>query len=131
VEDELGVLLIEDDAAVAEMYRIKLAADGYRVSIASDGERGIEMAREDPPDLIYLDIRLPSMDGFQVLEQLRADDRTRSVPVIILSNYGQAELVEKGLKLGALEFLVKADTSPALLSDKVQRYTQERPTVGA
>src|SRR5438445_1406017 len=112
------------------MYRIKLAADGYRVAIANDGESGLEAARDSSPDLIYLDIRLPKIDGFQVLEELRADDRTRAIPVIILSNYGQAELVEKGLKLGALEFLVKADTTPARLSDFAGRYAQERPAVG-
>jgi DNA-binding response OmpR family regulator len=132
MEEEVKVLLIEDDEAAAEMYRIKLIADGYTVTVARDGEEGLELAVKERPDLIYLDLRLPKMDGFEVLEQLRADPQTATLPVIILSNFGESQLRERGFKLGALEFLVKADTSPASLSETTDRWTaQSEPSISA
>ncbi|HEY8672684.1 MAG TPA: response regulator [Candidatus Dormibacteraeota bacterium] len=126
MEDDVKVLLIEDDEFAAEMYRLRLVADGYRVVVGQDGEEGLRMATDESPDFIYLDLRLPGLDGFEVLERLRADPGTRHIPVIILSNYGEPELRERGLKLGALEFLVKADTTPAQLSTRVERSTGPR-----
>src|SRR5438105_14863049 len=87
VDDDVRVLFVEDDEAVADMYKLKLELDGYSVTIVAEGEAAVDLALNDPPDLIFLDIRLPTMDGFQVLELLRSDDRTRYVPVVILSNY--------------------------------------------
>lgn len=124
-DEEVRVLFIEDDAAVAEMYRLKLELDGYTVTIAPDGEQGLKLAKEGPPDILFLDIRLPKMDGFSVLESLRADEALRHIPVIILSNYGEAELVERGLKLGALDYLIKAETTPSTLSRGVGKWIKE------
>ena len=76
------------------------------------------------PDLIYLDVRLPKMDGFEVLERLRADVATAAIPVVIVTNYGEPELQQRGLSLGALEFLVKADTTPARLSETFERLSE-------
>jgi CheY-like chemotaxis protein len=123
-DESLRVLMIEDDSAVAEMYRLRLSADGYIVTIARAGEEGLELARSTKPDLIYLDLRLPAMDGFEVLKRLRGSPDTAETPVIILTNYGRPELVERGLKLGALEFLIKADTTPARLAETAERWTQ-------
>ena len=124
-DEEVHVLFIEDDPAVAEMYKLKLELDGYTVSVAKDGEEGLAMASAHPPDIIFLDTRLPKMDGFAVLERLRSADRTREVPVIILSNYGERELVDRGLKLGALEYLIKSQTTPANLSRGVEGWLKE------
>lgn len=124
-DDEVKVLFIEDDPAVAEMYKLKLELDGYTVTVARDGEEGLKMATDAPPDIIFLDTRLPKMDGFAVLEQLRASERTKEVPVIILSNYGERELVDRGLKLGALEYLIKSQTTPANLSRGVEGWLKE------
>ncbi len=118
-EDDVRVLFVEDDPAVAQMYKLKLELDGYTVEIATDGLQGLQMARCNPPDIIFLDIRLPKMDGFGVLEALRQDARTRTVPVVILSNYSERELVERGLQLGALEYLVKSQTTPARVAHSV------------
>ncbi len=123
MDDDVKVLLIEDDTAAAEMYRLRLVADGYAVVVADDGEKGLAMAVAERPDFIYLDLRLPRVDGFEVLERLRADPKTAAIPVIILSNFGEPELRERGLNLGALEFLVKADTTPSRLSETVNRVT--------
>jgi DNA-binding response OmpR family regulator len=124
-DDEVRVLFIEDDPAVAEMYKLKLELDGYTVTVARDGEEGLKMATDAPPDIIFLDTRLPKMDGFAVLERLRTTDRTKDIPVIILSNYGERELVDRGLKLGALEYLIKSQTTPANLSRGVEGWLKE------
>ena len=94
--------------------------------IGRDGHEGLRMATVEAPDFIYLDLRLPGLDGFEVLERLRAGIATMHIPVIILTNYGEPELRERGLKLGALEFLVKSDTDPAELSESVERAISPR-----
>src|SRR5205807_7241862 len=124
-DEEVKVLFIEDDPAVAEMYKLKLELDGYTVTVANDGEEGLQLADQSPPDIIFLDTRLPKMDGFAVLERLRSAERTRDIPVIILSNYGERELVDRGLKLGALDYLIKSETTPASLSRGVQDWVKE------
>ena len=127
--EQISVLIIEDDAAVADMYRLRLVADGYLVVIAETGQEGVRIAKGLLPDFIYLDLRLPGLDGLEVLEELRASPMTEGIPVIVLSNYSDPELVERGLKLGATGFLIKADTTPRHLSDAVARTTAGRLSV--
>ena len=122
--DDIRVLFVEDDPTVAQMYRLKLELDGYQVIMAKDGEEGLRLAREVDPDIVFLDIRLPKVDGFSVLEGLRATDRTRNVPVVILSNYGEQDLVDRGLRLGALEYLIKSQTTPATVSGGVPTWVR-------
>lgn len=121
-DDDVRVLFVEDDPVVAHMYKLKLELDGYAVDVAGDGVQAVEMAMGNPPDIIFLDIRLPKMDGIGVLEALRKDERTRSVPVVILSNYSEHELVDRGLRLGALEYLVKSQTTPARVAGGVPSW---------
>src|SRR6266852_3272962 len=97
VDEDVNVLFIEDDPAVAEMYKLKLELDGYRVTVAKSGEEGLDHAKNQVRDIVFLDIRLPKMDGFAVLENLRSDGVTKNIPVIILSNYGEKALVDRGL----------------------------------
>jgi CheY-like chemotaxis protein len=125
LSDDVRVLFIEDDPTVAQMYKLKLELDGYQVTMAKDGEEGLQLANDVRPDIIFLDIRLPKMDGFAVLERLRGNEQTRHIPVVILSNYGERELVERGLKLGALEYLIKSQTTPANLSRGVEGWLKE------
>ena len=120
----LHVLLVEDDPAVSEMYKLKLEMDGYLVTVAADGEDGLRIAREKRPHVIFLDVRLPKMDGMSVLEALRSDDKTRHIPVLILSNYGEPPLIERGLRLGAREYLLKSQTTPAGVSAKTKNWTK-------
>lgn len=122
-EQAVKVLLIEDDESVALMYRLKLEHDGYQVDVASDGESGLAKCLATNPDLIFLDIRLPRMDGFTVLERLRSYDATRYTPVVILSAYGEPELRDRGLRLGALEYVIKSQTTPAMVSGRVRHWT--------
>ena len=123
--DDIRVLFVEDDPTVAQMYRLKLELDGYQVVMAKDGEEGLKLAARLKPDIIFLDIRLPKMGGLDVLEQLRQANETKNTPVVILSNYGERELVDRGLKLGALEYLIKSQTTPARLSSGVEGWLKE------
>jgi len=125
IDDELNVLFIEDDPAVAGMYKLKLELDGYRVRVAESGEEGLVLARNLIPDIVFLDIRLPKMDGFAVLEALRSDPVTGKLPVVILSNYGERELVDRGLKLGALDYLIKSETTPTRLTRGIEDWVKE------
>lgn len=124
-EDVVDVLLVEDDPSVLEMYRLKLELDGYRVNTALDGEEGLKKAGDLTPDIIFLDIRLPKMDGLEVLRKLRAQEKTRNIPVIILSNYDEEDLVARGLRLGAHEYLIKARTTPSSLSEGIEDWLKE------
>lgn len=110
------VLFVEDDRSVAQMYKLKLELDGYRVDVAFDGETAIEMASTETPDIIFLDNRLPKLDGLGVLQALRADPKTKDVRVVILSNYSQRELGDRVANLGVLAFLKKTETTPAMLA---------------
>jgi CheY-like chemotaxis protein len=121
----LHILLVEDDPAVAGMYKLKLEMDGYLVTVAGDGEEGLRVAREHKPHMIFLDIRLPKMDGMTVLESLRSDDHTRHIPVVILSNYGEPPLIERGLRLGAREYLLKSQTTPSAVAARARSYAKK------
>jgi len=122
--DEVRLLLIEDDSAMAQMYRLKLQRDGYTVQVAGDGQAALNMLSGRLPDLIFLDVRLPRMDGFTFLERIRSSTRTKNIPVVIVSNYSEADLVSRGLRLGALEYLVKSKTTPGQLSEGVKDWTK-------
>jgi len=119
------VLFVEDDPSVAQMYRLKLELDGYDVEVATDGEKALEIARSDEPDIIFLDIRLPKLDGFGVLEALRKDPRTERLPVVILSNYSEKQLIERGLRMGARDYLIKTQTTPARLSLGLETWLKD------
>jgi CheY-like chemotaxis protein len=123
--EDVRVLFVEDDEAIAQMYKLKLELDGYRVEVAPDGQVALQMARSSLPDIIFLDIRLPKLDGLDVLEALRADPKTQRVPVVILSSHSEKELVERGAKLGALDHLIKSKTTPARLADSVEGWLRD------
>ena len=109
------ILLVEDDVAIAGMYQMLLTTRGYAARHALDGVEGIAMVRKQRPALILLDMMMPRMDGLQFLEALRGWPKTRDIPVVILSNVGDRHLVDKALSLGAVEYLVKAQTRPQVL----------------
>src|SRR5712691_689776 len=128
--DDVRVLFVEDDVSVAQMYRLKLELDGYAVEVAGDGLIALEKARAMHPDIIFLDIRLPKLDGLGVLEALRADATTAAIPVVILSNWNEKELVERGVKLGALDHLIKSQTTPARLSQRLKDWLAPKNSGG-
>jgi CheY-like chemotaxis protein len=121
-QERVRVLFVEDDRSVAQMYRLKLELDGYDVEIATDGEMAVEMVRQNLPDIIFLDIRLPKLDGVGVLEALRGSEKTRDARVVILSNYKGRDMRDRVAKLGILDHLVKSETTPAKLAAGLDRW---------
>jgi CheY-like chemotaxis protein len=115
------ILVVEDDTILRDLISQKLKKENkYEIVEAIDGEEGIKKARETKPDLVLLDLILPGIDGFGVLEQIKKDPETAKIPVIILSNLGQKEEIEKGLKLGATDFLIKAHFTLSEIVKKVK-----------
>ena len=115
-----NILIIEDDKFLRELIVQKLLKENYDVSEAVDGEEGIKKIKEIKPSLVLLDLILPGIDGFEVLSQMKDEPGLSSIPVIILSNLGQKEDVEKGLKLGAVDYLIKAHFTPGEIIDKIK-----------
>ena len=114
------ILIIEDDKFLRELITQKLFKEGYEVSEAVDGEEGLKKLKEEKPDLVLLDLILPGIDGFEVLARTREESTLSSIPVIILSNLGQKEDVEKGLKMGAVDYLIKAHFTPGEIIEKIK-----------
>ena len=115
------ILIIEDDKFLRELIAQKLLKENYKISEAVDGEDGIKKIKEEKPDLILLDLILPGIDGFEVLSKMKEDPQVSSIPVIILSNLGQKEDVEKGLELGAIDYLIKAHFTPGDIIEKIKK----------
>src|SRR5205807_6900244 len=89
---------IEDDPAIATMYQLQLVNDGVEVEVARDGAAGLHAVQDSPPDLILLDVRLPRMNGLDLLETIVQDPRLAGVPVLILSNFGESDVISRGLR---------------------------------
>lgn len=117
----IKVLIVEDDKFLSELISTKLQKEECEVFLASDGEQGIQLAQTSQPDIILLDLMLPGMSGFDVLSALKAEDSSvRHIPVLILSNFGQDAKVKEGLKLGAVDYLVKANFTTGEIVEKIQ-----------
>ena len=106
------ILIVEDQQGFRRIYRDVLENDGYQVLEAEDGEAGWNAAKDKKPDLILLDLGLPKIDGFEVLKRIRANDPTKSIPVIIFSVLGEQKDVNRGLELGANDYTVKGFYTP-------------------
>ncbi len=114
------ILIIEDDTFLRELIAKKLIKEGYDIVEALDGEEGIKKTGETQPDMVLLDIILPAADGFEVLAKIKSDPATAGIPVIILSNLGQKDEIERGLGAGAADYLVKANFTPSEIVNKVK-----------
>lgn len=116
------ILLVEDDQMLQEMYQTKFKSDGYEVITAVNGGDGLNLAISDLPDIVMLDIILPMLDGFAVLEKIKANESTKNIPVVLLTNLGTEEDRAKGEKLGAVDYLVKANMTPEQVSKTIKKY---------
>lgn len=114
------ILIIEDDKFLRELIAQKLLKESYDVIGAIDGEEGVKKAIEEKPDLVLLDLILPGIDGFEVLAKIKEDSVIGKTPVIILSNLGQKDDVERGMNLGASDYLIKAHFTPAEIIGKIK-----------
>jgi DNA-binding response OmpR family regulator len=120
------VLVVEDDQFLRDLIVKKLTEEGLDTTQAIDGEEGLRLAKEAKPMIVLLDLILPGIDGFEVLKKLKADASLKDVPVVILSNLGQKDDIDKGLKLGATDYLIKAHFTPSEIVDKVRVILGQR-----
>lgn len=117
------ILIVEDEETLSAMYKAKLEESGkFKVFTADNGVLGLEAAKKERPDIIILDVILPQIDGFSVLEELKKSGSTKKIPVIMLTNLGTDEDKEKGKKLGAADYLVKANLTPSQVEEKIKEY---------
>ena len=121
-ESSPKILIIEDDKFLRELISQKLLNEGFNVSEAVDGEAGVKKIKEEKPALVLLDLILPGIDGFEVLSRISKEPDLVSIPVIILSNLGQKDDVERGLKLGAVDYLIKAHFTPGEIIAKIKKF---------
>ncbi len=115
------ILLIEDEEIIIELLKKKLTQEGYDVTITKNGLEGLEKMREAKPDLILLDIIMPKMDGFEVMEEMIKDPALKEIPVIIISNSGQPVEIDRIQELGAKDWLIKTEFDPREVLDKVRK----------
>jgi len=114
------ILVVEDESALQKAMSDVLTQEGFEVVSALDGEAGLRLAQEKKPNLILLDLILPKMNGFEVLEALKKDATTRSIPVIVLTNLEDMKNIQKAVDLGATTYLVKANYSLEEVLEKVK-----------
>jgi len=122
--DQKKILIIEDDGFLLQMYSSKLTLEGFKVVDAIDGEKGVRVAKKELPDLILLDLMLPKKDGVTVLGELKKDKETKNIPVIILTNIGQKEDIDKCYELGAVDYLIKAHFIPSEVIGKIKKVLE-------
>lgn len=107
------ILFVEDDNIEREAYQHQFTKSGFAVTVASDGPRAVELALKEKFDIVVLDILLPGFDGFHVLEKLKSNEKTKNLPIVVLTNLDQDKFMERALRLGAVEYLLKANTLPS------------------
>ena len=122
--EPIHVLLIEDDGAISEMYRVQLEYDGYRVSTASTGQGGFDALAATRPDIVLLDLLLPDRSGLEIMADIK-ERFPNHPPVVILSNYGEPTMIERGISLGAMEYLVKSRVTPASVSHAIPGWIDQ------
>ena len=118
-----NILIIEDDFFVTRAYTIKFEKENFNVSSVGDGEAAIDFLKKNPlPDLIILDLMIPKKSGFEVLKEIRENKDWKKVQVIILSNLGQEEDIKKGNELGAVDYIIKAETNIEEVVTRIKKY---------
>lgn len=114
------ILVVEDDNFLQGLLSKKLSGEGFEIAAVNNGNDALEKVKEFNPNAILLDLILPEMQGFEVLEKLKDDPNTKEIPVIVLSNLGQKEEINKGMELGAADYMVKAHFTPEEIVEKVE-----------
>ena len=120
----MKVLLIEDDPLLIDIYSTKLKESGFEVEVAENGEKGLSMLEQSVPNVVLLDIVVPKQNGWEVLQSIRSNEQLKGLKVVLLSNLGQKEEIEKGLSLGADRYLIKAHFTPTQVVEELQKLLQ-------
>jgi CheY-like chemotaxis protein len=121
MDKSTSIAIIEDDQAIAQMYRMKFESEGFTIEVAADGKSGLEMVSRHMPDLILLDIQMPEMNGAETLKHIRKLPGGHDIPVIILTNLGQQEAPKDLAALGIESYIIKADLTPSQVVEQVKK----------
>ena len=113
------ILLVEDEKIMINLLEKKLSQEGYDVTVAVNGEEGLKMMKELLPEVVLLDIIMPKMGGFEVMEEMKKDPKLKKIPVIIISNSGQPVELGRAKELGAKDWLIKTEFDPQEVVEKV------------
>ncbi|MEK7565486.1 MAG: response regulator [Patescibacteria group bacterium] len=118
----MKILIIEDDTAISKLYSVELMTKGYTVEICSNGEEGYTKALTYLPDLILCDIMMPVLNGIETLKKIRANETTKNIPMLMLTNFGQENLVKEAFNNGATDYILKYQSTPAEVTEKVKQH---------
>ncbi len=121
----MKILIVEDEEILKKVLQEKLESENFTIKIATDGEMAMSLAKEFKPDLILLDIILSKKDGIQVLQELKANNLLSKIPVIMVSNLGDEEIIKRAMKLGAMDYLIKTQHSLDDVANKAKEYFQK------
>ncbi|HUD08555.1 MAG TPA: response regulator [Candidatus Saccharimonadales bacterium] len=123
------ILIVEDDNFVAEVYFAKLTEMGYEAILAQNGEEGIATLKKDKIDMILLDILMPIMNGMEMLEEIKKREDWKNIPVILLTNVGEKESIQKVREMGVKNYLIKSHFTPAEVIEKIESVFKENKTL--
>jgi len=121
-EKKIRILLVEDEPLLGNLLRQRLDHEGFAVELVRDGESALNTLHTNPPDLMLLDIILPKISGFELMEKVQADPTIQKIPIIIISNLGQESDLEKGQSLGAVGYFIKAKISMEYLVGQIKSF---------
>ncbi len=116
------ILIVEDDPLIVKIYATRLQADGFEVQSGQDGLEGIAKIREFMPDVVLLDVMMPKLDGFGFITEVKKDPTLQAIPIVMYSNIGNEEEIQRAKSLGVAEFLVKANLTPNQVIEKIKQY---------
>lgn len=131
VDKKPYILIIEDDPYILKMYKLKLEIEGFNVGTAVNGKLGVEAVKKEVPDLILLDILMPEMDGFEVLDHLKASEKTKEVPVLVLSNLDKEDHINKAMSFGIQGFILKSQYTPNQVVETIRGVVKHKGKVKA
>lgn len=122
---KIKILIVDDEADILAIYQEKFSLEGYEVEVTDKGKKVIALAKKFKPKLILLDIMMLDTDGYKVIKQLKTDKITKKIPVIMLSNLGHGEAIEKGIINGADDYIVKVNYTPKEIVEKVNIFLKD------
>ncbi|MFA4890225.1 MAG: response regulator [Candidatus Paceibacterota bacterium] len=121
-----SILIVEDDKFFRDLVSKKLEKNGFEMLLAADSKETLTLLEEKKPSLIISDLILPGLDGFELISIIKKDEKTKDIPVIVLSNLGQKEEIERAMSLGAIDFMVKVNFTPDEIVEKIKRVLSGR-----
>lgn len=124
--DPIKILLVDDDEFLLDMYSLKFKEAGFKIEVASSGEDALNKLKNGSYQVVLLDIVMPALDGFEVLSRMQKESLGKEAIVIILSNLGQKEDIERGLALGAKDYVIKAHFTPREVVEKVKMHLEKQ-----